>query len=193
MDISHDALNIQASNTINQRRKGAENEVAVAKWLAAWCANDFGRVPRSGAMRWRHNVHTIGDVVCTDTEFNFPFIIETKFYKSLNVKPFLGKKNKIYGFWGQVTRDSLRIGHVKHRMMLLRHNDMPKKHWYVVVDEIGERILIECARNRGYEMESIFFGICNNERIFGFTSDDVRSMVDYEQFAVMMKYEKTTL
>lgn len=184
--IANDVLGTTERTTINQRRKGAENEVALSKWFAAWTGNEFARVPRSGGMRWKNNVDTVGDVVCTDRDFNFPFVIETKFYQTLCLKEDLGKRNKIYKFWAQVTRDNLRINNVKHRMLVVRVNGMPKDEWYIFVD-CKLAVLFNSIR----EVYPLFSGLATEkEFIYGYASKDIKQFVNYKTLAEALKNGK---
>ena len=111
---------------INSKKKGDNNERIVASLLSEWTGVKFTRVPRSGGLDWKNNDTVYGDVVSTDRDFNFPFSIETKAYKDINVGLNTLRKNSIvFKFWQQCVWDAEKSGKIP--MLLIRKNGMPKK------------------------------------------------------------------
>lgn len=123
---------------INQKEKGNENERATARFLQEWTGVDFIRTPSSGGRRLRKNDLFVGDVVCGNQDFNFPCVVETKHYESVNMKADehgnLRSNSQIYTWWEQVEADAKRAG--KLPLFFIRENGMPRAEWFVFMPTV---------------------------------------------------------
>jgi len=128
-NISHDLFGGFKKEGINSKAKGDSNELISCKWLAKWTSYPFARVPRSGGLRWKNFSKVVGDVICQDEELDFPFVVETKHYKSVPVSTKLRSNSIMYKFWKQVQGDSNRV-ETKYPLMLIRENGMPRMEYY---------------------------------------------------------------
>ena len=128
-----DELFGQKQSTINSKRKGNANEAALASFLSEWTGQEFVRIPQSGGLRWKNAQNICGDLLCTNNDFDFPFVIETKHLKHYPCPRMLHKNSCIYSIWKQPLRDAERSG--KRPSLFLRKNGMPSKTWHCVFDE----------------------------------------------------------
>ena len=117
---------------INSRKKGCKAERDVAKALEKWANKKFARTPSSGGLNWK-KTNVKGDVVCTTEGHYFPFCIEVKSYKEINLSYLvIGKRDCIlYKFWEQCQRESGEAE--KTPILFMRFNGMPKDEWMVVI------------------------------------------------------------
>jgi hypothetical protein len=127
------------SSGINSKVKGNRNELILSKSLQEWTGVEFVRVPMSGGLRWKNLENICGDVICTDKEFHFPFIIETKHWKTYTTSERLRKNSVIYSIWRQVKSDADRhlnaTNEIKVPLLFIRKNGMPKNVWHVVLSD----------------------------------------------------------
>lgn len=114
--------------SINSREKGCKNELVLSKVLEKWTGQQFSRTPSSGGLRWFDAPDVVGDVVCCNRKFYFPFAVETKHYKSVFVTGKLRENSLIYTFWAQAERDAIRAN--KHPLLFVRSNKMPVGEYY---------------------------------------------------------------
>lgn len=95
----------------NSRTKGAANERSLCKVLEEWTGQAFARIPSSGGLRWKEGQNIVGDLVCVDPNFVFPFSVETKHYANVTCvvkKGFLSPTCTMYKIWMQACRDAER-------------------------------------------------------------------------------------
>lgn len=141
-NIVHDLFGRKpAPNKINSRRKGAENERNAAKMLEVWTGEPFARVPSSGGLRWKSANNAIGDLVCTNDQFEFGFSIETKHLKSALLHGKLKSNSIVYRIWEQSYQDCLRANPIgsKQPMLMVKTNGMAKTEYVVFVHKsIGQ-------------------------------------------------------
>lgn len=87
------------------KNKGNTAEREVAKVLSKWFGEDFKRIPNSGALRWNGASFVYGDLLPPES---FPGIIESKFYKEIDLDGLLRltvQENNPLGWWLQVVDD----------------------------------------------------------------------------------------
>lgn len=95
---------------VNGRAKGANAERKLAKLFAAWWGVPFHRSPGSGAFATRgfHSKHVTmeGDLITDDQ--SFPFVVESKSYKTWNLESVLGGDGKslFHEWWRQALRQT---------------------------------------------------------------------------------------
>lgn len=147
---------------INSKRKGDKNERVLAKLLSVWVGVPFTRVPRSGGLRWKDTANVCGDVVCEVASFHFPFSVETKHLKTVNISHKLRKNSMIYKIFTQAQEDAKRAN--KFPVVFVRENRMKKETYYVFVGSYVANII-------GIE-KSISSGKIIGDTIFGFNSKD---------------------
>lgn len=111
-----------AENPINSNRKGKDNERTAAKWLSLWVGKPFTRVPSSGGLRWQGTANVCGDVVCEDSDYNFPFTVETKHLKRIVFTEVLRSNSRVFSVYDQCKEDCERSG--KKPMLMLRKDGM---------------------------------------------------------------------
>lgn len=95
----------------NSRTKGAANERSLCKALEEWTGQAFARIPSSGGLRWKDGQNIVGDLVCVDPNFVFPFSVETKHYANVTCvvkNRFLSPTCTMYKIWMQACRDAER-------------------------------------------------------------------------------------
>lgn len=131
-DITEDALGGKRGK-INSKAKGNRAELQAAKFMHKWTGIVFARTPGSGALRWVNMSAICGDLTIQDQSINFPFTIEVKHYKSVDIS--LKRKNsKVFTFWKQAKTDAERAGKIP--MLLVRTNGMPAGEFIVYVKEV---------------------------------------------------------
>ena len=112
------------------KRKGSAFERDVARLFDKYWKvpkNTFWRTPNSGG--W----HEVGDVYSRDKSIWFPFIVECKAYKTLDLLRLLKdpKKTKLYKWWSQVTSDASkankegRDSSLCRRLLVIKINNFP--------------------------------------------------------------------
>ncbi len=165
---------VERCRSIDSKRKGSDNEREVAKLFTKWVGAKFVRVPSSGGLsvQWQGNRFLTGDVVPVDEKLNFAFSIEAKFYKELNLKQNLGKRNKVYGFWGQARRDAELAG--KYPLLIVRQNKMPKGEFILFVDTDMKRLGI-LHTSAGEDPET-------GDIIWGYNTTTLFEKVEYREF-----------
>jgi len=87
------------------KTKGNAAEREVAKILSTWFGSDFKRIPNSGALRWGGASFVYGDLLPPEA---FPGIIESKFYKQVDLDGLLRlsvRPVNPLGWWLQVVDD----------------------------------------------------------------------------------------
>lgn len=162
MGLVHDALGLpERKKGINSRNKGCLNERNLCKVLEAWTGQEFARTPASGGLRWFNAPDVIGDVICCNREFYFPFAVETKHYKIVTVESVLRQNSKVYTFWEQAERDGERAKKVP--LLFLRENNMPSGSYYLFVNDAFAYYLF-----KHLNLKSVFLGV----GIQGFMSTD---------------------
>lgn len=121
------------ATAINSKKKGSRNERNLAKVFKDWTGYEFARTPGSGGLRWKRRDDVVGDITCTEQGHNFPFSIETKFYRDINFEHLvLSPKNiKLIKFWEQACSDALRAK--KTPMLLVRYNGMAKTQYFAII------------------------------------------------------------
>lgn len=124
---------------INSKRKGNTNERNACSLLEQWTGYPFARVPSSGGLRWKNMSSVVGDLVCTDEDVKFKFVVETKFLAQI----FTGKSGEVttvLKVWQQAENDCMRTKN-KVPLLLLRDNGMPTGAYYIIFsDEILKKI-----------------------------------------------------
>lgn len=124
---------------INSKRKGNDNERKACDLLEKWTGYPFARVPSSGGLRWKNMSLVVGDLVCTEEDVKFDFVVETKALAQI----FTGKSSEvttIFKVWAQAENDCMRTKN-KVPLLLLRDNGMPTGAYYVIFsDDILKKI-----------------------------------------------------
>lgn len=128
---------------INSKSKGSKGERELCKWWKNWTGQEFSRVPSSGGLRWSRTTDSTGDIINSDKKhfLRFPFSIECKNYKTLDIKDILreNKKPQVLEFWDQAQSDAKR-GH-KLPILFMRENNMAKGLYYVIINKNVAEIL----------------------------------------------------
>lgn len=172
MDNLFDELFGKRSRSVNSKVKGNRNELRLAKKLTEWTGHEFTRIPQSGGLRWKNLENICGDLISTNKDFDFPFVIETKHLKSFTSPRILAKNSAIYSIWRQVKDDSERYkaatDEIKHPLLFLRKNGMPIDTWYVVLSDEDFKPL---------PLDRAF----NGKHIIGYLSNQIFSL-DYTKF-----------
>lgn len=119
---------------VNSRAKGSKAERMLAAQLGDWTGVKFARTPSSGGLHWGQSF-TSGDIVCTTEGHYFPFSIECKNYKEINVTELIcNRRTKqdqtIIKFFKQCIRDSKESK--KLPLLFMRYSGLPKETWLVV-------------------------------------------------------------
>jgi hypothetical protein len=118
---------------INSKRKGNNNERLACVLLQDWTGYPFARVPSSGGLRWKNMASVVGDLVCTDEDVRFSFVVETKFLAQI----FTGKSSEVttvLKVWAQAEQDCMRTKS-KVPLLLLRDNGMQTGAYYVIFSD----------------------------------------------------------
>ncbi len=117
-------------------------EVAVAKHLGAWWGSTFRRTPSSGAWstQGRRYGNTAsndfhGDIV-TPPEAKFPFSVECKVYKSVEIYLSLYGKSNVHDWWEQCLADAHSVR--KWPLLVMRENN--KKPLAVISAKLWEAL-----------------------------------------------------
>lgn len=106
-------------------RNWKDMERAVARILGDWWGVPFRRTPSSGAWNTQSrnmghgNTDFHGDIVAPP-EANFPFSVECKAYKEVEIYKALYGKSNIFEFWRQCRADAKAAK--KHPMLVVKEN-----------------------------------------------------------------------
>lgn len=173
MDTLFDELFGGHKQSVNSKVKGNRNEATLAKCISDWTGEEFVRIPQSGGLRWKNAQNICGDLLCTNHEFYFPLIIETKHLKSYSCPPQLSNNSSIYSIWKQPLRDAERAEMIPS--LFLRKNGMPAKTWHVVLSENNFEI-------QDIHIDIQFFG----KDLFAYNSSDL-FQIPYEEFINFIK------
>lgn len=146
------------------KSKGSSFERKIAKELGEALFGDkdsFVRTPSSGALATIRKTHTAtfaGDIMQVDhvKEFDFPYCIECKHYKTFD--PFnllIKKENSLeYKAWLQA-KDNATKSNMKKPLLIFRGNNKPVYVALCLLNEASEEIL--SATNGVYNEEVIVF------------------------------------
>jgi hypothetical protein len=182
MNIAEELFDIKPKiQRINSKVKGNKNELNVTHLLQAWTGHEFVRVPMSGGLRWKERGDICGDVINVDRDFDFPYSVETKHYKSLGLKktaPYIRINSVVYRFMEQCKTDA--IAAKKKPVLMLRENGMAKDLYYIFLP-MNFMEHIEWMR---YTVAQ-FMGV--NQDIIGFRSDVFFKNINYELFKQIYK------
>ncbi len=134
-----DVFGTAPKRRIDSRRKGAENEVIVAKLFTSWVGEPFQRVPSSGGLRWADGRGVTGDLV-PPVGSPFPFLVETKHLKKVHLPNKLSARSRLLTLYEQPVRDVLRLATEKNEPMkiplaLFRENYQEKGVYYALLPE----------------------------------------------------------
>ena len=180
--IESDLFGAVVMDRIDSKRKGDENEVVVAKLIGKWTGEKFSRVPRSGGLHWKNASNMCGDIACENEDFNFPFTIETKFYKEFAVPVLDGrtlpKRNKLETFWQQAVGDAKRAK--KLPMVLARKNLMESGTYYILIDSL---LFFRWAVYADMDDPPHAFGKSEFGNFVVFESQHLNTKFPYENFA----------
>lgn len=187
--LLHDVFDIpERSKTINQKVKGNKNELEAAKWLERWTGRKFTRTPSSGGLRWKNAAKVVGDVVCEDDSFDFPFVVETKHLAELNYRI---NSSPAFKGWRQVLKDCERIGGGKMPLMMLRSNGMEKGSYNI---HFHEKLSMPMQDEFNIDPQvRVEFGTrvkadqWTYEWVLGFNSEEFLEKVNYEKFVAFAK------
>lgn len=182
MGVAEDLFGGKSSQKINSKRKGDRNELNVTHLLQEWTGHEFARVPKSGGLQWKKRVDVCGDVINVEDEiFNFPYSVETKFYKNLGLKqtaPYIRANSVVYKFLRQCTQDAISAG--KKPFLMIRENGMAKDEYYIffslAFSEYVEWMRYTTAQFIGW-----------NQDIIGFRSTVFFKDISYETFKTIYK------
>lgn len=140
-DLASDALEIPLklkTKKINSKIKGSSNEKRACKTLFKWTGIEFHRTPASGGLKWYMDNRIVGDIVAPPNA-NFPFVVEVKAHKSIDLDIPTIKKVKMFTFFNQVLRDAYSVG--KEPLLMARQNQMKNDEWVIgVKPEFGKFI-----------------------------------------------------
>lgn len=143
---------------INSRKKGCKAERDASKSFETWTNKKFARTPSSGGLNWKSS-NAKGDIVCTTEGHYFPFCIEVKSYKEINLSYLLvGKKDCImYKFWEQCSGDAKKAN--KTPLLLMRFNGMPKFEWVVVMELTLFKLLEKSNSDKWLNSSNFLFSV----------------------------------
>ena len=135
---------VHRKQKINSKVKGNSNELAVTKILSDWTGHEFVRVPMSGGLRWKNRMDICGDVINADSDFDFPFSVETKHVKSLGLHLLENTKairnnSVIFTYFSQCERDAKATNKIP--MLIIRENGMRKGSYYICLQLQFEHVL----------------------------------------------------
>lgn len=178
MNIAEELFGIKPGiQKINSKAKGDRNELNVTHLLQAWTGHEFTRVPKSGGLQWKKRVDICGDVINVDDEvFEFPYSVETKFYKNLGLKqsaPYIRINSVVYRFMKQCVDDA--IAAKKKPILMLRENGMPKDLYYIFFP-------LTFVEHVEWLKHTILQFIGWNQDIIGFKSTVFFRDISYETF-----------
>ncbi|MAO08057.1 MAG: hypothetical protein CL596_05020 [Alteromonas sp.] len=170
----------------NSKGKGSKNERELCKWWEGWSGLEFNRVPASGGLRWKKTDNISSDIICTDDRYSrrFPFSIETKFYKDINFEHLIlgNKKQRIIEFWEQVIEDADRANKIP--LLFMRYNGMPKKTWFVAL----ENIIYNKAKKCGLvKTDKAIFKVETGEYKFIIINSNDLLNIDFKKFSITCK------
>jgi len=182
MNVAEELFGVKSGpKKINSKAKGDRNELNVTHILQEWTGHEFARVPRSGGLQWKNRADICGDVINVDSSFEFPYSVETKFYKNLGLKktaPYIRTNSVVYRFMKQCTADAIAAG--KKPMLMLRENGMEKDLYYIFFP----LTFIEHVDWIRY-LPAQFMGW--NQDIIGFRSNVFFKNVSYELFKTIYR------
>ena len=121
---------------INSHTKGKSNERKAAKMFSEWSGISLTRVPRSGGLRWKRTADVVGDLICSDTGIDFPYVVEVKARKTLCLSRGMGSKNKLHTFYEQALADSQRSG----KLPILFATENGFGGFYLVVNDLHFKV-----------------------------------------------------
>jgi len=138
---------VHRTSKINSKMKGNRNELAVTKILSDWTGHEFVRVPMSGGLRWKNRMDICGDVINADTDFDFPFSVETKAVANLGLHKVEGTKairnnSIIFTYFNQCERDAKAAGKIP--FLIIRQNNMSTGSYYIFLDLKMEQLMKIC-------------------------------------------------
>jgi hypothetical protein len=167
---------------INSKVKGSSNEIKACKALTKWAGFNFNRTPSSGGLQWKHDQRIVGDIVPEYGVF-FPFVVEVKAYKSLDIDFPEIKRIKLFKFFRQALRDSLKVE--KEPLLMARQNNMKKNEWY-----IGFTRLVSDYLEDSFGIKPVTVGISKDDslELCIFTSDSIFN-IPYNEFVKKWKFD----
>jgi len=180
MDIEEELFGITHKHqAINSKLKGNKNELNVTHLLSDWTGHEFVRVPRSGGLRWQNRMNVCGDVISTDSSFDFIFNIETKHVANIGVRTvWLRHNSVIFKYFGQCERDALASKRIP--FLIIRENGMPKDSYYIFLkldnvqrQRLGDLLPFQC--------------MSSDKSIVGFMSELFFKHIDYLTLKALWK------
>jgi len=127
---------------INSRSKGQRGEKKAIEFFHEWTGMDFKRSPASGGLRGHIMDYTVGDIICVEKNYIFPFAVEVKSYEAINFAQMIYEVESIvFDYWVQCTDDAQRAE--KFPILLMRYNGLPANFFFVAFDLKDYRLLKE--------------------------------------------------
>lgn len=186
LNICEDLFGSVENKSINQKRKGNRNELIAAKVLSDWVGEPFARVPSSGGLRWKNFNEVCGDVVCQNRSTYFPFSVETKHLKHLNMRSvrcatgsMLRKNSKICTLFMQALEDAKRAK--KMPILMVRANGMKQGTYYIFITQCDANKL-GVFRMIGSSKYSA--RLSNNLNIVGWDSEEFFNYCKYKELCL---------
>ena len=183
--IEHDILGTTPrKRAVNGKRKGNNNERVAAKFLSEWTGAEFSKTPASGGMHLRNSMFC-GDLVCVTEGFYFPFVMETKHLKEVNVQGALRDNSMLYKIFRQALNDANRIG--KRPLCLIRGNRMPAGEYYLILESAFSDKLSVHGTMKG-RFHRVGYGTSPQDQlsIRVWMASEVRASLKWEQFCRLL-------
>lgn len=115
---------VRVASGKKSKRKGASNELKLAKQFTAWWGGSFTRTPSSGGFAWRNpgdsaSYNSSGDL--TTNQKDFPFCIEAKCQEIWSLEQLLtSTKGPISNYWTQCVTETPK--HLEPMLIIRKNN-----------------------------------------------------------------------
>jgi len=120
----------QAPKKANSNKKGSRNELELAAFFTTWIGKPFGKNPMSGANANLRKLGLVADIICLDSNYNFPFSIETKFWQRFNIhKEEITRSKTIFKIWEHLV---LECSESKKEPLLALRDNKTKGKWLFI-------------------------------------------------------------
>jgi Holliday junction resolvase len=134
----------------NSKKKGNRGERKGVNFLKDWTGLSFQRVPQSGGLRWKKTDNITSDVICDTEGVYFPFSVEVKNVKEVNLLHTVYLENSdLERFWNQAMTDSSRAKGGKLPMLLFRYDRLPAQFFFIGLDYTAITIISNYAKFKG--------------------------------------------
>lgn len=168
---------------INQRRKGKAGEKKAINFFEAWTGMSFKKSPASGGLRGHVAEYTVGDIICVEKNYIFPYSVEVKNYADINFAHLLyDSKSDIIKYWEQCVDDSKRAE--KFPILLMRYNGLPANFFFVAMSYEDYKLL----KNNNIKIPARKMFIKDKEHHLVITSTDEMATLSWKKVEkVLMK------